>query len=302
MSASAAGRVACRKLVSHGVLRSTRVPRARLSGRAASAPSSKSDAQGSFQVTDTHKETGELAREWIADVFENVDYERVMSSADAFEASGEYIKQEDEDEELRYGEFDMGFFVAVVEACEPLLDALEGDGGGNGDPGAFVDVGSGRGQIPVLAAALRPWSRCAGLEYMPVLHAIAEQAPGLRDEFARATDESRKQSLRNALGPRFDSPAPLTFTRGDMYDPHTLHTATNGAALVFMFSTKFSVDETSRCLKVSKALREALRVGAVAVTVNNVLDEADGFALQMRLNGPDNERAGGSTAYIWRAV
>ena len=292
-SASAAGRAA-----PPGVLRSTRVPRARSSGRAASAPSSKSDAQGSFQVTDTHKEKGELAREWIADVFENVDYERVMSSADAFEASGEYIKQEDEDEELRYGEFDMGFFVAVVEACEPLL---EGDGGER-DPGAFVDVGSGRGQIPVLAAALGPWSRCAGLEYMPVLHAIAEQAPGLRDELARATDESRKQSLRNALGPRFDSPAPLTFTRGDMYDPHTLHTATKDAALVFMFSTKFSVDETSRCLKVSKALREAIRVGAVAVTVNNVLDEADGFALQMRLNGPDSERAGGSTAYIWRAV
>ena len=297
MSASAAGRAA-----PPSVLRSTRVPRARSSGRAASAPSSKIDSQGSFQVTDTHKETGELAREWIADVFENVDYERVMSSADAFEASGEYIKQEDEDEELRYGEFDMGFFVAVVEACEPLLDGLEGDGGDDGDPGAFVDVGSGRGQIPVLAAALRPWSRCTGLEYMPVLHAIAEQAPGLRDEFARAMDESRKQSLRNALGPRFDSPAPLTFTRGDMYDPHTLHTATKGAALVFMFSTKFSVDETSRCLKVSKALREALRVGAVAVTVNNVLDEADGFALQMRLNGPDSERAGGSTAYIWRAV
>lgn len=294
MSASAAGGAP------HGVLRSTPVPRARSSGRAASAPSSKSDAQGSFQVTDTHKEKGELAREWIADVFENVDYERVMSSADAFEASGEYIKQADEDEELRYGEFDMGFFVAVVEACEPLLDAVEGDGGG--DPGAFVDVGSGRGQIPVLAAALRPWSRCVGLEYMPVLHAIAEQAPGLRDEFASATDESRKQSLRNALGPRFDSPAPLTFTRGDMYDPHTLHTATKGAALVFMFSTKFSVDETSRCLKVSKALREALRVGVVAVTVNNVLDEADGFELQMRLNGPDSERAGGSTAYIWRAV
>ena len=299
MSASAAGRAAPPR-----VLRSTRVPHARSSGRAASAPSSKSDAQGSFQVTDTHKETGELAREWIADVFENVDYERVMSSADAFEASGEYIKQEDEDEELRYGEFDMGFFVAVVEACEPLLDVLEGDGdgGGNGDPGAFVDVGSGRGQIPVLAAALRPWLRCTGLEYMPVLHAIAEQAPGLRDEFARAMDESRKQSLRNALGPRFDSPAPLTFTRGDMYDPHTLNNATKGAALVFMFSTKFSVDETSRCLKVSKALREALPVGAVAVTVNNVLDEADGFALQMRLNGPDSERAGGSTAYIWRAV
>ena len=225
MSASAAGRVA-----PHGVLRSTRVPRARSSGRAASAPSSKSDAQGSFQVTDTHKETGELAREWIADVFENVDYERVMSSADAFEASGEYIKQADEDEELRYGEFDMGFFVAVVEACEPLLDAWK-ETGAHGDPGAFVDVGSGRGQIPVLAAALRPWSRCVGLEYMPVLHAIAEQAPGLRDEFASATDESRKQSLRNALGPRFDSPAPLTFTRGDMYDPHTLHNVDEGRGL-----------------------------------------------------------------------
>ena len=46
-----------------------------------------------------------------------------------------------------------------------MLAEMEEDA--SGAPGAFVDVGSGRGQIPVLAAALRPWSRCAGLGTCP---------------------------------------------------------------------------------------------------------------------------------------
>jgi hypothetical protein len=81
------------------------------------------------------------------------------------------VKDEEEDEELMYGEFDMGFFLALLETLEGGLAALEGGGSG----GVFVDVGSGRGQLAVLAAAARPWARCTGLEYMPVLHAIADQ-------------------------------------------------------------------------------------------------------------------------------
>ena len=38
------------------------------------------------------------------------------------------------------------------------------------------------------------------------------------------------------------------------------------------------------------------------VTVNNVLDEEDGFRLLRRAEGPDSERTGGSTAYVWEAV
>ena len=282
-------------------------PAARLQRRAASASNAGSGVpSSSFEVTPAHIAKGEVAREWIADVFENVDYELALSSSDAIEASGEYVRREDEDEELRYGEFDMGFFVAVVEACEPMLAEMEGRMHPSGAPGAFVDVGSGRGQIPVLAAALRPWSRCAGLEYVPVLHAIAEQAPTCLEKLAASeatrddTDDESRQSRMNAM-PSFDSPAPLSFTRGDMYDAVALTDATRGASMVFMFSTKFAVDGDGR-LAVSPKLRPALVAGTVVVTVNNELATADGFELVARMDGPDGERSGGSTACVWRAV
>ena len=280
-------------------------PAARLQRRAASASNAGSGVpSSSFEVTPAHIAKGEVAREWIADVFENVDYELALSSSDAIEASGEYVRREDEDEELRYGEFDMGFFVAVVEACEPMLAEMEGRMHPSGAPGAFVDVGSGRGQIPVLAAALRPWSRCAGLEYVPVLHAIAEQAPTCLENLAASEaalfDESRAAERLNAM-PSFDSPAPLSFTRGDMYDAGALTDATRGASMVFMFSTKFAVDGDGR-LAVSPKLRPALVAGTVVVTVNNELATADGFELVARMDGPDGERSGGSTACVWRAV
>ena len=286
-------------------------PAARLPRRVASASNTGSGVpSSSFEVTPAHIAKGEVAREWIADVFENVDYELALSSSDAIEASGEYVRRGDEDEELRYGEFDMGFFVAVVEACEPMLAEAEGRMHPSGAPGAFVDVGSGRGQITVLAAALRPWSRCAGLEYVPVLHAIAEQAPtcleklaaseAARDDEDDESRESRAAERVNAM-PSFDSPAPLSFTRGDMYDAVALTDATRGASMVFMFSTEFATDGDGR-LAVSPKLRPALNAGAVVVTVNNELATGDGFELVARADGPDGERSGGSTAYVWRAV
>jgi len=101
--------------------------------------------------------------------------------------------------------------------------------------------------------------------------------------------------------PSFDSPAPLSFARGDMYDAEALTAATRGASMVFMFSTKFALDRAGR-LAVSPKLRPALASGAVVVTVNNELATADGFELVARADGPDGERSGGSTAYVWRAV
>ena len=49
--------------------------------------------------------------------------------------------------ERTYGEFDMGFFVALLRSLEDDFALLEGDGdvdGGAVSDGVFVDVGSGR--------------------------------------------------------------------------------------------------------------------------------------------------------------
>ena len=111
---------------------------------------------------------GDVAREWISDVYDAIDYERVMAEADALAADAG-ISNDDEDAELMYGEFDAGFFVALAESLEPELRALEeGDvDGGAVVNGSFVDIGSGRGQIAVLASVLRTWQRCVGLEVPP---------------------------------------------------------------------------------------------------------------------------------------
>ena len=176
---------------------------------------------------------GDVAREWISDVYDAIDYERVMAEADALAADAG-ISNDDEDAELMYGEFDAGFFVALIESLEPELRALEeGDvDGGAVVNGSFVDIGSGRGQIAVLASVLRTWQRCVGLEYLPVLHAIADQvALTLPDD--GVLDDARVACLPNAL-----RQSPLTFIRGDMYDDTDLAAALEGATLVFLFSTK----------------------------------------------------------------
>ena len=175
---------------------------------------------------------GDVAREWISDVYDAIDYERVMAEADALAADAG-ISNDDEDAELMYGEFDAGFFVALIESLEPELRALEeGDvDGGAVVNGSFVDIGSGRGQIAVLASVLRTWQRCVGLEYLPVLHAIADQvALTLPDD--GVLDDARVACLPNAL-----RQSPLTFIRGDMYDDTDLAAALEGATLVFLFST-----------------------------------------------------------------
>ena len=257
---------------------------------------------------------GDVAREWISDVYDAIDYERVMAEADALAADAG-ISNDDEDAELMYGEFDAGFFVALIESLEPELRALEeGDvDGGAVVNGSFVDIGSGRGQIAVLASVLRTWQRCVGLEYLPVLHAIADQvALTLPDD--GVLDDARVACLPNAL-----RQSPLTFIRGDMYDDTDLAAALEGATLVFLFSTKFATQEVFEVgssldddsvgwernegtLLVSSRLRPHLRVGAMVVTVNNRLREADGYELARAAEGPDAERTGESVAYVWRVV
>mmetsp|Transcript_14282 Transcript_14282/g.23490 ORF Transcript_14282/g.23490 Transcript_14282/m.23490 type:complete len:245 (-) Transcript_14282:224-958(-) len=244
-----------------------------------------------------------------------------METAEAMEAldvsSGEG-DEPDEDEELMYGEFDMGFFLALLDSLEGDLTALEKARSG---AGVFVDVGSGRGQLAVLAAAARPWARCVGLEYMPVLHSIADCVAGVSTDAVTSEPPSREEVA--AALPHALTPSPLAFYRGDMYDAEVMAEALEGATLVFMFSTRFGVDEGGGedvvgddggdrewgvgegegTLKVSSHLRQHIAAGTVVVTVNNVMRATDGFELRRRATGRDTERTmGSSTAYVWMAV
>jgi hypothetical protein len=93
-----------------------------------------------------------------------------------------------------------------------------------------------------------------------------------------------------------------------------LYRCIEGTTLVFMFSTRFGAEEGEEqaegngngngtgTLKVSSHVRRHVSVGTLVVTVNNVLNEADGFELLRKETGPDSERTGGSTAYVWAAV
>ena len=295
-------------------------------------------------VTPEHARRGEVIREWISDAYEVVDYERALRDADALAAEaalqlGDDARLGTESDELTYGEFDVGFFLALLDSLEPELAALEyGDvDGGAVVAGSFVDIGSGRGQIPLVASHARSWQRCVGLELVPVLHAVAEQVALSLPNDELLTPE-RIRCLPSAM-----RPSPCSFVRGDMYDEGDLAAALEGATLVFLFSTKFSSKRVFEAggggggagsaagqppgrgggdaaaaarsssasgdwevkpgtLVVSSHVRPHLRVGAFVITVNATMREADGYELVHTRAGPDAERAGGSVAYVYRVV
>ena len=141
-----------------------------------------------------------------------------------------------------YGEFDMGFFVALLRSLEDELALLEYgdvDGGAVGD-GVFVDVGSGRGQLACVASVARKWQRCVGLEIDETLHAVAEQVATrsphedvvLLDEFIEAFPVASRPMTQS----------PLSFVCGSMYDRNDLRAALEGATLVFAFATSRVVE------------------------------------------------------------
>ena len=309
----------CYSTTIHGCIRGSPSRHAQNVTAAAAAAANADAATDVAFVSDDAARRGDAARAWISCLYDAVDYEAAMEAAAALEAEvGSSLEdQRDEDEELMYGEFDMGFFLALLESLEDRLAAREAKKKKNGG-GAFVDVGSGRGQLAVLAAAARPtgWSRCVGLEYMPILHAIAEQVKGgveggvgVAAATMKGMEEDEREAVYAAL-PKIDDVSPLKFVRGDMYDDGDMGRALDGASLVFMFSTRFGVveddgegeGEGGAVLKVSSHVRRHVEAGTLIVTVNNVLSEADGFRLVRRVEGPDSERTGGSEAYIWEAV
>jgi tRNA G46 methylase TrmB len=93
---------------------------------------------------------------WLADVYDAIDY------VEALDRAGKVTVDFDESaDDFIYGEFDMGFFLGLLARLNPTDDAI------------FADIGSGRGQLVILAALTRKWRRCVGIEIVPILHEMA---------------------------------------------------------------------------------------------------------------------------------
>ena len=271
-------------------------------------------------VTPTYIQRGEVAREWISELYDTVDYAKVFESMEGdqsddalFDALAGDDSGNPTEGELMYGEFNMGFFIALIRSLEDEISQLEfGDvDGGAVTNGVFCDVGSGRGQICFLASVLRNWQRCVGLEIDTQLHTIAEQVS------VYTTPDQKEQVvtpefLRAFSNGRPSRQSPVSFVNGDMYDRNDLGATLENATVVFMFSTRFEgaisqegddgSGEAAKTLKVGPFLRPHLRVGALVVTINGKLSPQDGYQLMRTEHGPDSERVGGSTAYVWKVV
>ena len=281
-------------------------------------------------VTAEDVRRGELARAWVSELYDGVDYAAVFAAAEEAAVLEDAVADAlgGDEGERTYGEFDMGFFVALLRSLEDELALLEyGDvDGGAVSDGVFVDVGSGRGQLACVASVARKWQRCVGLEIDETLHAVAEQvatrSPNedvvLLDEFIEAFPVASRPMTQS----------PLSFVCGSMYDRNDLRAALEGATLVFAFATKFNRlrrnvaasdaetkandaiasdfdhhDDDGSYLALSPHIRPHLRVGALVVVVNGSLPPRDGFELVATRLGPDAERNGrDSVARVYRVV
>ena len=70
----------------------------------------------------------------------------------------------------------------------------------------------------------------------------------------------------------------------------------------FLLTDVGALKPAVKTLKVGSFIRPHLRIGALVVTVNAVLSRNDGYALLRQEHGPDAEKVGGSTAYVWRVT
>ena len=302
--------------------------------RARATDSSQSPAEPFVTAEDARR--GEVARAWVSELYDCVDYAAVFAAAEQAAVREDDVEDDVADAlsggegERMYGEFDMGFFVALLRSLEPELALLERgdvDGGAVGN-GVFVDVGSGRGQLVCVASVARKWQRCVGLEVDAALHAVATQV-ALRSPNEDVVTDDLLDAFPVAARPMTQSP--ISFVCGNMYDRNDLRAALENATLVFAFATKFrrdddddrvatstSIGALDACasfddcddacgktpyLTLSRHIRPHLRVGALAVIVNGALRESEGFDLIATRRGPDAERNGrDSVARVYRVA
>ena len=245
-------------------------------GRASAAHlASASDARAIvLDITNDHISTAAEIQDWLGGIYDAVDYASAIISAGDHPQPFEEIA---DDEGTTYGEFPLHFLVALLERLAPA------------DGARFFDLGSGRGQVVLAAAKLRPWVACSGVEILPELHFIALDAGRI------ARDSS--------------SCAPsVSFELRDLYAEGGI--AGNGSCaevssndVVFVYATCLEVDDSGSLAKLTSIL-EGLPVGTSVVTVNRPLVEGDGrFGLVAAYRGPNPEAEDeGSTAYVWRKL
>lgn len=238
--------------------------------------------QQPLSISPHHKAKAESIQLWLDTVFNNVDYERALDRADG---APDPFEGEDDDESTTYGEFPLPFLVALLETLDPPPTAR------------FLDLGSGRGQITFAAARSRPWSSCQGLEIVPQLHFIADEA-GVA---------ARRLCGVNALS------CPVSFYLGDIYSGEATAAllaggetgeSWGGKVLVFVYATCLEVDAGGELVRLAAALA-ALPVGATVVTVNRPLPVLGGaFKLEGAYRGPNPEASTSETgatscAFVW---
>ena len=210
---------------------------------------------------------------FLETVFDTLDYEAILLSD-----SGEEVDDVDDTAaEFTYGESDLGFFLSVLATALATADTTAS---------GFCDLGGGKGQLALAAAHAEPErlsGPCVSLEIIPELHAIAASAV------------SRAAELDAAY-------ARVSAVRGDLFRGDSLAQSVEGAAVCFCYASLFASESGTHAEQLSAALAAAsLPPGAVVVTINRQLCEADGWRVAApSIEGPTpQEDAQTGVAYFY---
>ena len=189
------------------------------------------------------KEAASL-QSWLEEAYDRVDYIKALEEAEAAPA----LPFGMDEESTTYGEFPLAFLSAILDRLAPPPTAT------------FCDLGSGRGQIVLSAAKLRPWASCRGVEICPELHFIATGAARI------VSDDTGDTSVSFELGDIYEAPF-----RG----------SGAGEDVVFCYATCLEVCSAGSLHRLAQSL-QGLPKGTTVVTINRPL-------LPLRDGGDDGE-------------
>mmetsp|Transcript_28218 Transcript_28218/g.70943 ORF Transcript_28218/g.70943 Transcript_28218/m.70943 type:complete len:278 (+) Transcript_28218:137-970(+) len=227
-------------------------------------------------LSSRHGELAEQVATWLSDTYDAINYGEVFEKVE----EAQLLSAVDDDtDEVIYGEFSLPLLCALLESANLPEGAV------------FVDIGSGRGQLCLTAAAVRGWKACIGVELLPELHFMAEAAYAQ----AGASGGFNGRTL-----------SPCTFLLGDMYQAlGQVRSQLQDAStfVVFLYATKFQTraEPEEDILLLSSTLRAALPACGTVITINNRLDERDGFQLESHQTGP-NPEGGELQVYTYTSV
>lgn len=198
---------------------------------------------------------------------------------------------------LTYGEFDLDFFLKLLDLYDP------------GPGSSFVDLGSGSGRCALAAALHKPqWQECTGVELLPELTKFATAVHSDLLASAAAYGAVSSSSSANSGSSTGKGGSSRTSSRRSMA-PVTFITSDFCAAalqlssydLCFAYSTMFPADSRLGLYmeQLSRALAHKLKPGATVITVDKCLCAADGFEL-LHVHEGANEETEESTAYVYR--